>query len=225
LIQRRNRSILGRPAPRAPAAMRNVVLDGKVECCAVCPRLAPGYDGDFSQAGHKFGSGLMTVATFVSETTTYYCLIQLAIGASDMQQRFRDLVKHSIIWQIALGLYWLALFVMTHIPSEMAALPGASTDKLVHVAAFALLAMMLATAWQLSAGPIGLRHLACAWLLLVLYGALDEWTQTFVDRQASLYDLLGDAVGALIGLAMFAALRGLVGARPHRADRGERVNQ
>ncbi len=142
-----------------------------------------------------------------------------------MQQRFRELVKQSVIWQIALGLYWLALFVMTHMPSEMAALPGASTDKLVHVAAFALLAMLLVTAWQLSAGPIGIRHLACAWLLLVLYGAFDEWTQTLVDRQASLYDLLGDALGALIGLAVFAALRGLVGRKPRRADRGKRANQ
>jgi hypothetical protein len=142
-----------------------------------------------------------------------------------MQQRFRKHIRQSFIWQIALGLYWLALFVMTHIPSEMATLPGASTDKLVHVAAFALLGMLLATAWQLSAGPIGLRHLACAWLLLVLYGAIDEWTQTLVDRQASLYDLLGDALGALIGLAMFAALKGIVGARFQRADRSERVNQ
>ncbi|HEX2474078.1 MAG TPA: VanZ family protein [Lacipirellulaceae bacterium] len=142
-----------------------------------------------------------------------------------MHQRFRELVKQSIIWQIALGLYWLGLFVVTHIPSEMAALPGASTDKLVHVAAFALLAMLLATAWELSAGPIWFRHLACAWLLLVLYGAIDEWTQTLVGRQASLYDWLGDAIGALIGLAVFVALRGLVVARLQRADHGERINQ
>jgi hypothetical protein len=142
-----------------------------------------------------------------------------------MQQRFRKLIRQSFIWQIALGLYWLGLFVMTHIPGEMATLPGASTDKLLHVTAFALLGMLLATAWQLSVGPIGLRHLACAWLLLVLYGAIDEWTQTLVDRQASLYDLLGDAIGALIGLAMFAALRGIVGARLQRADRTEIVNQ
>ena len=142
-----------------------------------------------------------------------------------MHQRFRELVKHSIIWQIALGLYWLALFVMTHMPSEMAALPGASTDKLVHVAAFALLAMLLATAWQLTVGRLTLRHMILAWIMLVLYGAVDEWTQTFVDRQASVYDLLGDALGALIGLVAFAALRGLIAARPHRSERSKRANQ
>jgi len=141
-----------------------------------------------------------------------------------MQQRFRELVKRAAIWQIALALYWLALFVMTHIPSEMAELPGASTDKLVHVTAFALLALLLATAWHATVGPLALHHMALAWCMLVLYGALDEWTQTFVDREGSFYDLLGDALGALIGLALFAALRGLVGARLQRAEKNERVN-
>jgi VanZ family protein len=142
-----------------------------------------------------------------------------------MQPRFRELVKRAAIWQIALALYWLALFVMTHIPSEMAAMPGASTDKLVHVAAFALLAMLLATAWHLTVGPLALRHMAVAWVVLVLYGAIDEWTQTLVDRQASIYDLLSDALGALVGLTAFATLRRLVGARLQRADRSERANQ
>jgi hypothetical protein len=142
-----------------------------------------------------------------------------------MQQRFRELLKQSIIWQIALGLYWLALFAMTHMPSEMAALPGASTDKIVHFAAFALLAMLLATAWHLTVGQIALRHMALAWVMLVLYGALDEWTQTFVDRQASVYDLLGDAVGALIGLAAFSAVRRLITARLQRSEQSKRANQ
>jgi hypothetical protein len=33
--------------------MRNVVFDSEIEGCAVRPRLAAGYDGDFSQAGHN----------------------------------------------------------------------------------------------------------------------------------------------------------------------------
>jgi VanZ family protein len=120
-----------------------------------------------------------------------------------MQQPFQKFLKYALVWQLALALYWLALFVTTHIPSELAALPGDSTDKFVHVTAFAVLALLLATAWQLSAGPLGLRHLALAWLLLVAYGAIDEWTQSFVRRQASFWDFLGDAVGALIGLVLF----------------------
>jgi VanZ family protein len=120
-----------------------------------------------------------------------------------MQQRFRKLLKYAAVWQIVLGLYWLALFVTTHIPNDFAALPGASTDKLVHFTAFALLAFLLATAWHLSVGQLALRHLALAWIVLVLYGAMDEWTQSFVGRTASIYDLLVDALGALVGLVLF----------------------
>ncbi|HEY3391521.1 MAG TPA: VanZ family protein [Lacipirellulaceae bacterium] len=138
-----------------------------------------------------------------------------------MQQPFQKFLKHAVVWQIALALYWLVLFVTTHIPSELAALPGAWTDEFVHVTGFTLLAMLLATAWQFSIGPLGLRHLALAWILLVVYGAMDEWTQTFVSRHASLWDFLGDAVGALIGLALFATMRRLFVGRLQRANTSE----
>jgi VanZ family protein len=142
-----------------------------------------------------------------------------------MQPHFHKLLKYALIWQIALTLYWLALFVTTHIPSRLATFPGASTDKLVHLSAFAMLALLLATAWQLSMGQFGLRHAIVAWIVLVLYGALDEWTQTFVGRQASLYDLLGDAIGALIGLAFFSMVRRLLGGKLQRAPGSESPNQ
>jgi VanZ family protein len=32
---------------------------------------------------------------------------------------------------------------------------------------------------------------------------MDEWTQSFVGRTASIYDLLVDALGALVGLVLF----------------------
>jgi VanZ family protein len=142
-----------------------------------------------------------------------------------MQQRFRNFLKYALIWQIALALYWLALFVTTHIPHELAAMPGASTDKIVHVTAFALLALLLATAWQLTAGELGLWQFVLAWVMLVLYGALDEWTQSFVGRTASLYDLLCDAIGALIGLTLFAALKRLFDRWLQHAGSSESLNQ
>ena len=125
-----------------------------------------------------------------------------------MQNPYRHLVKHPIIWQIALVCYWSALFAATHLPVEMPiALPGHWTDKVVHLAAFAILAVLLAITWQLGAGQIAFRHLWWLWVLLVLYGAIDEWTQAPVGRQASVWDWLADALGAAIGLALFATLR------------------
>ena len=140
-----------------------------------------------------------------------------------MQNPSRHLVKHPIIWQIALVCYWSALFAATHLPVEMPiALPGHWTDKIVHLAAFAILAVLLATTWQLAARQLNLRRLWWLWVLLVLYGAIDELTQVPVGREASVWDWLADALGAAIGLAVFILLRSYF--QQHReVDRSEAV--
>jgi len=111
------------------------------------------------------------------------------------------------VWRLILTAYWLALFVSTHLPSKFPGLPGDRVDKLVHAAAFAVLAWLLATAWQSSAGELTGRHLRFAWLAVVLYGVADEVTQIPVGRTCSLADGLADAIGAAVGLVVFAALR------------------
>jgi VanZ family protein len=116
-------------------------------------------------------------------------------------------------WQIALVGYWLALFVSTHVPSSVPMLSKGGFDKLVHVAAFAALAALLAITWQLAAGHLTIRHLFAAWLVLLIYAALDEWTQTLVGRHASARDWLADAAGALVALALFAWWRPRISAR------------
>lgn len=51
------------------------------------------------------------------------------------------------------------------------------------------------------------RHAVLAWLLAVVYAASDEFHQSFVSsRQASLRDVLIDAVGATLGLLGAAGL-------------------
>lgn len=108
------------------------------------------------------------------------------------------------IWRVLLAGYWLALFVGTHLPPTFPGLPGDNSDKLVHAAAFAGLAWLLATAWQSSVGRLNGRHLRFAWLAVVLYGAADELTQLLVGRSATMGDWLADAAGAALGLVIFA---------------------
>lgn len=112
-------------------------------------------------------------------------------------------VKNPRLWQLALACYWLALFIGTHIPIERLPLNRGSADKLAHVAAFAALALLLAVAWRLSTGRLPARHLPWLWLIVVLYGAIEEITQPLVNRMASPIDWLADALGALLGLAVF----------------------
>jgi len=84
--------------------------------------------------------------------------------------------------------------------------PG-QLDKLLHLGAFAVLG---------GAATIGLRRAltlrpgaaaALGALCSAAFGALDEWHQSFVPgRDASLGDLLADALGAALAAAAIAAL-------------------
>ena len=58
------------------------------------------------------------------------------------------------ISQLVLAGYWIALFVATHLPPTTPFLPGPAIDKLVHALVYAVLAGLLATAWELAAGAL-----------------------------------------------------------------------
>jgi VanZ family protein len=124
-----------------------------------------------------------------------------------MRKQLSRLLHDPRLWRLALAVYWIALFTATHIPVERVPRAVGSADKFVHVAAFTLLAGIFATTWQISAGRLNYRHLLWAWTAIVLYGALEEATQPFVNRTASLMDWLADATGAAIGILLFVFAR------------------
>lgn len=111
------------------------------------------------------------------------------------------------LWQLALAGYWIVLLIVTHLPATTPFMPPDNIDKLAHATAFAGLALLLASAWQLAAGHLNISHLALVWFVVVTYGAIDEWTQIPVGRSCSIWDWLADATGAALGLALFAFLR------------------
>lgn len=88
-----------------------------------------------------------------------------------------------------LALGWAALiFAASSRPGSQVGLPP-PWDKLAHFGAYAVLAGLLARS--------GLSPWT-AFTLAVLYGAGDEWHQSFVPgRDASAADLLADAAGSL----------------------------
>jgi VanZ family protein len=117
------------------------------------------------------------------------------------------ILKSPRVWQIALLAYWLALFVATHVPVNVPVLPSGQGDKLVHFAAYTVLAGLGATTWQLAAGQLTARHLMALWIAIAVYGALDEWTQIPVGRDCNFWDWTADLLGAATGLVLFAWLR------------------
>ncbi len=120
-----------------------------------------------------------------------------------------------LLSQLALAGYWIALFVGTHLPPAATPLPARVADKIMHVAAYAGLSFLLSTVWQLAGGHLAWRQLKWVWLTVVVYGMVDELTQPYVRRDASILDWLADAAGAALGIVAFVWMRQkLIGRSP-----------
>ena len=105
------------------------------------------------------------------------------------------------------GGYWLAMFVLTHVPSVE--LPDINyIDKVYHAAGYAVLAFALSGVFTLWRG-YDQRMLLLVWIVVATYAAIDEYTQQFVlNRSSDKFDFLADIVGAALGLlGLLACLR------------------
>ena len=85
--------------------------------------------------------------------------------------------------------------------------PSGAPDWLLHGIEFGVLSLFLSRAlaggWR---GRLGRRGAVLTVLLGVLYGAGDEWHQSFIPgRDASGRDLVADSAGTLLGLAVTVA--------------------
>lgn len=105
---------------------------------------------------------------------------------------------------VVLACYWLALYVGTHLPNPPA-IPLQPSDKLLHVVAYAGLALLVSLNWSLRR-PLGWRRGVAVLVLLAAFAVFDELTQILVGRTCDFYDWLADVVGVLIGLALFWSL-------------------
>ena len=122
--------------------------------------------------------------------------------------------------RIALAGFVLILLIATHLPPKSVLLPPEEhgLDKVLHFSAYATLACLLATAWQLASGILTGRHLRWVWCAVVVFGALDEITQIPVGRDCSIWDWTADAVGAAAGLCAFVWLRKRITVRVNEAQ-------
>jgi VanZ family protein len=109
-------------------------------------------------------------------------------------------------------LYWIAMFLATHwpdidryAPEQMRAVPH--LDKLVHFGMYA--GWMLMWGWLLSAGGRRIASAVKVWLLVggAAWGAFDELTQAFVDRQPSVGDFACDLAGITAALVLLTLWR------------------
>jgi len=108
---------------------------------------------------------------------------------------------------IALGtlaVYWMAIFIGTHLPNDLPSL-GEVDDKLLHFGAYAGLAFLLAAACT----TLRLRHgtLLLPMAVAAIYGCIDELSQRAVPgREADVADWAADVFGAGVGVFAFGVL-------------------
>ncbi len=97
---------------------------------------------------------------------------------------------------------WLAAAISTHLPAERIPKTGYS-DKTLHAVGYAFIAgTFLLAMWSREVGRK--KRFLLAFIILLVYAAVDEITQPLVNRYASIFDWLADTVG--VGLALLADL-------------------
>lgn len=99
--------------------------------------------------------------------------------------------------------YLAVLFVATHVPISAALAADAPNDKTVHLAAYALLTLIVLLGWELSVGRLEAKHYFAVWFAGTVYGIFDEVTQIPVGRTGDMHDWIADVVGILAGLLAF----------------------
>jgi VanZ family protein len=111
----------------------------------------------------------------------------------------------------ALGLYWIILFVLTHLPGDPRPAPPEvrilPVDKIAHAAAFAGLAFLacVAAAGFRLVTPLVLLCLAA---VLAGYAAIDELTQGWIRFRVPDYrDWVADMLGMAAGFFVFFVAR------------------
>lgn len=121
-------------------------------------------------------------------------------------ERIRRLASHA---RVLAAVYFLALFVGTHLPPGQIGAPRFS-DKLAHFIGYVGLTVLVLAVWELSTERLQARHFFAVWLAGTVYAAFDEWTQIPVGRTCDMNDWAADVVGIILGIFAYQLLRPLL---------------
>jgi VanZ family protein len=130
--------------------------------------------------------------------------------------RYRLLNRASVA-AVLLVVFWACLFVATHVPLESAGFGRQFSDKILHFAGYAGLALLLC--WAVSSRR---RFTSATWLAVMVavsaYATADELLQIpIAGRTAEVGDWVADVAGAACGSTGFAVLWVVSGAARARS--------
>jgi len=136
-------------------------------------------------------TGVLQVYFIVRESTAVEADMEMS------QKRGIDVRAAFVYWLMTLSYMGLIFYLSSRNDIDIPKLTT-NFDKILHAGAYMVMAFLL----YLSINKSGIRNniFTAAFLCAVLYGMTDEIHQYFVPgRDASVGDLIADAIGALIG--------------------------
>jgi VanZ family protein len=106
---------------------------------------------------------------------------------------------------VSLLIYWPGIFILTHIPIPQLVRRAGVSDKALHFIAYMVLAVLV---W-FAVNPyrkVNWRRATVWWILfvMVLYGVVDEWLQSYVGRGADVRDFFASFSGTVAGLIILS---------------------
>jgi hypothetical protein len=106
-----------------------------------------------------------------------------------------------------LGVYWPAIFWLTHIPVPAVARQSGMSDKEMHILAYFVLTFLV---W-FAVNPYQKTqwNRAKSWVVLVGvlgYAAIDEYLQGYVGRSADMQDFIADIFGIILALGLLSLI-------------------
>lgn len=100
------------------------------------------------------------------------------------------------------------IFVASSTPQPIPIIPIPYADKGIHFLEFAILSLLLCWAMEPSGRPLK-RNVFLAIIISSLYGASDEYHQTFTPtRTAEVTDWLADSIGAIVMAVLWYRWKG-----------------
>lgn len=124
----------------------------------------------------------------------------------------QELMKSTIYglrWAVLfLSLYWIALFIGTHIPPGPIVRQIGANDKLLHAGAYTGLSFLLA--WAIPTRSNRAYNVILAGIICVGYAGIDELLQIPVGRTADWNDFYADVLGVIMGLSIYVLGRQII---------------
>ncbi len=115
--------------------------------------------------------------------------------------------RHPRVLAGLFAIYWLAMFLATHMEMPEVKSAPQHTDKAVHLVMYAGFAFLL-SAWRSARKPETPKLALLVFAAAAIYAALDEILQIPIEsRTADVWDFVTDLIGASLGLLLFWLVR------------------